>query len=357
MYDIGSNFCLNPPPMQESIFLQCLILEGGDIPQVVPQANRTWVKDGIIIYSGVGNEPFNEEFLMSGNNSVFMVGVINPPPLNIMQLSATGGIVFNTEFFNVSMSAMLPEGVTEANFQEATFQAILGDYTCSVDNVYGGDSAMTTIRVCGRCGGGGVVQEGGGVIQEGGGVVQEGGGWRGCTRGGRVEGLCKRGEGGGVVQEGGGWRGCTGGWRGGVVQEGEGVVQEGEGVVQEGEGVVQEGEGVVQEGEGVVQEGEGVVQEGEGVVQEGEGVVQEGEGVVQEGEGVVQEGEGVVQEGEGVVQEGEGVVQEGEGVEGEGVEFHACIHAHVMPPKPVLETAIVQTRGGRNQLTFGELCH
>ena len=109
------------------------------------------MKDGEVIYSGEGNEPFSDIFLMSGNNSLFIPGLINPPPLDIMLLSATGGIVFNTGFFNVSVSSMLPPGVTEENFREATFQAILGDYICSVNNVYGGDSAMTTIRVCGRC--------------------------------------------------------------------------------------------------------------------------------------------------------------------------------------------------------------
>ena len=148
MYYIGANFCLDPPPKQELIFLQCSILESA---QVVPAATRTWVKDGVVIYSGEGNEPFNDTFLMSGNNSLFIPGIITPPPLNIMLLSATGGIAINTEFFNVSVPSMLPPGVTEENFAEATFQAILGDYMCSVNNVYGGDSAMTTIRVCGRC--------------------------------------------------------------------------------------------------------------------------------------------------------------------------------------------------------------
>ena len=109
------------------------------------------MKDGEVIYSGEGNEPFNGTFLMSGNNLLLTPGLINPPPLDIMLLSATGGIVFDTEFSSVSVPSILPPGVTEDNFGEATFQALLGDYMCSVNNVYGGDSAMTTISNCGRC--------------------------------------------------------------------------------------------------------------------------------------------------------------------------------------------------------------
>ena len=105
----------------------------------------------MVIYSGEGSGPFSNTFLMSGNNSLFMPGLIAPPPLDIRRLSQSGVIIISTEFYNVSLSAMLPPGVTEANFREATFQALLGEYTCSVNNVYGGDSAMTTISNCGRC--------------------------------------------------------------------------------------------------------------------------------------------------------------------------------------------------------------
>ena len=87
---------------------------------------------------------------MSGNNSLFMPGLITPPPLDILILSRTGGIAIDTDFFNVSVPSMLPPGVTEANYEEATFQALLGDYMCSVNNVYGGDSGKTTISNCGR---------------------------------------------------------------------------------------------------------------------------------------------------------------------------------------------------------------
>ena len=103
------------------------------------------------MFSGESSGPFNDAFLMSGNNSLFMPGLITPSPLNIMLLSATGGISINTEFFNISVPSMLPPGVTEVNYEEATFQALLGDYMCSVNNVYGGDSAKTTISNCGRC--------------------------------------------------------------------------------------------------------------------------------------------------------------------------------------------------------------
>ena len=150
-YNIGANFCLDFV-LKQRAFIRCDI-NIFNTATAYPTPRRTWVKDGLVVYSdsGQGTAFFNDTFLLSGDNSLFMPLVIFPPPLNIWSYAATGSIGVDTTAENLTFP-LTPSGVNLGNFRRVTFEALLGNYGCTVDNVFGGDSAISSISECGELG-------------------------------------------------------------------------------------------------------------------------------------------------------------------------------------------------------------
>ena len=117
-------------------------------PVPIPTPIRTWEKDSLILYSVTPE--FNTTFLMTGQNVVFMMGVVNPTVLDISSQSGSGSLVFDPTASNITVP-FLDLGITETTFRQVVFNQILGTYTCSASNVFGTDTATTIIRECGEC--------------------------------------------------------------------------------------------------------------------------------------------------------------------------------------------------------------
>jgi hypothetical protein len=145
VYNIGANLCLEFNVAQRvQVLLRCSPNEFF----VTPHPVRTWVKDGQLIYSRTDSSSaaVNESFYAVRNNSLFLPQVVDPPPFDAV--SFPGGIFLDTEASNLSMPFLAPPGVTTDNVARAVFNSLLGDYMCSQSNVYGTDSARTTISEC-----------------------------------------------------------------------------------------------------------------------------------------------------------------------------------------------------------------
>lgn len=150
VYRIGANFCINANENRNIVLVYEIKIY--NTPSAVPEPIRTWTKDGHTIYSqlaGDRNTPeINKTFLMQGRNVVFMPGLIIPQPLNPTRFGELGIRLSAQGEGNITME-MPHIGLTRETFAGVVFEEILGVYTCSVSNVYGQDTAQTTIRECG----------------------------------------------------------------------------------------------------------------------------------------------------------------------------------------------------------------
>ncbi len=150
-YNIGADFCLERDPTLQ-VLLRCEIMNQA---LVVPTPFRTWVKDRTLLYSLLVNAPtpmLNQSFLEEGVNGVFIPGLVTPQPLDVdTRFVDTGGLLINlVGGSNLTMMGMAPTGVNAGNIMEVVFGALLGDYECTVGNVYGTTTASSTIRECGE---------------------------------------------------------------------------------------------------------------------------------------------------------------------------------------------------------------
>lgn len=153
VYRIGANFCLERDAVDQTVTIRCGILSGDPtegIHTTFPFPNRTWTYNDIrMAFSEFNIAPmFEDEFLMSGNKAVFTPGLIDPTALDIV--FSSGNIVLDTEFFNLSMAVMAPPGIDESNFRDIAFQELLGNYSCTLANPFGTDSATSVVRECGK---------------------------------------------------------------------------------------------------------------------------------------------------------------------------------------------------------------
>ena len=155
-YRIGTNFCLDfeGPRQRTSATLDCQIVQQSiedNIPGAFPTPDRTWDKDGIILYSVVSEEDPNPELEMDFfmENPYLMRGLVEPSgfPLTIL---STGSLRFNHRFTNISSMGVYPADITVRDAQRLAFNNILGTWTCSANNSLGGESCSSTIRECGK---------------------------------------------------------------------------------------------------------------------------------------------------------------------------------------------------------------
>ena len=138
--------------MFQSVTIRCAVLVGDASvgrPTPYPSPRRMWVKDGITMTDQQDFErPAFEDDFLTGDNAIFLPGLINPMAINVFFFS--GNIVLDTTFFNLSNPFLAPPGVSDSNLRDVAFNQILGAYECRVGNVFGYDSAISVVRECGE---------------------------------------------------------------------------------------------------------------------------------------------------------------------------------------------------------------
>lgn len=144
---VGADFCLTADSSSPILELRCdLMLED---TFTVPTPERTWYKDGVLVYRTVdGAVPtISDDFYQTGNNSLLLLGVINPPPLTVL---ADGSLLLDWRAENISFPTALPEGVTADSFRSDVFKTLLGSWMCQLNNSLGGGVAETVLTDCGK---------------------------------------------------------------------------------------------------------------------------------------------------------------------------------------------------------------
>ena len=141
-YRIGSNFCLDFNDLgTRRITLDCPIVEN---PAAFPTPERTWDKNGTVLYSSLqGEDPLsgiNPDFF--NTNPLLTPGVVDMQPLLFV---LNGSLLFDLRTINISMPVLVPPRVS---LTRAVFNAILGNWTCRANNSLGADQASTTISEC-----------------------------------------------------------------------------------------------------------------------------------------------------------------------------------------------------------------
>lgn len=141
-YRIGSNFCLDFNDLgTRRITLDCPIVEN---PAAFPTPERTWDKNGTVLYSSLqGEDPLsgiNLDFF--DTNPLLTPGVVDMQPLLFLP---NGSLLFDLRTINISLPVLVPPRV---NLTRAVFNAILGNWTCRANNSLGADQASTTISEC-----------------------------------------------------------------------------------------------------------------------------------------------------------------------------------------------------------------
>ena len=114
-----------------------------DIPTSVPPEQRSWTKDGMLIYS---EDVSVDVFTMA--NPLFQGGVFDP---DVIVAPDDGSIVYRTQFNNVTAPNVLQmEGVTEDQARDIIFDFALGTWECTLGNILGNTTVTSVIRECGE---------------------------------------------------------------------------------------------------------------------------------------------------------------------------------------------------------------
>ena len=141
VYDIGADFCLQRNT-NTSVALRCNLLQTNH-SSPVPKPIRIWHKDGDLLSNGTNiSQTFFRE------RKLLILGVLTPP--NFILLGSAFSVLFlNTSVDNVTTSDLLEDDVPIEVARDMLFDLLLGEFTCSVQNVYGMDTATTVIQECG----------------------------------------------------------------------------------------------------------------------------------------------------------------------------------------------------------------
>ena len=148
-YDIGTDFCINENDNLR-LTISCAIAQS---PAVEPPASRSFSKNTVEIYSGLASvsPTLNTSFFLPEENQILSPTEIFPIIISVDNSANAGLVVLNTEVANVSTTAMFIDmGLEMDAARRMVINAIIGNYECLADNIYGSDSAVTTIRVCGK---------------------------------------------------------------------------------------------------------------------------------------------------------------------------------------------------------------
>ena len=114
--------------------LKCRTEEGESVSPALPQPTIQW--------NHRENRSFDIDFLITGDNFLFMPGYIYPTVL----LVEPNSLVFNLQALNFTVTS----GISDSNIQDKLFDLLLGEWTCIQSNTYGASIATTVISECGK---------------------------------------------------------------------------------------------------------------------------------------------------------------------------------------------------------------
>ena len=152
-YRVGTNFCLRFNDTDgRRITLDCQIMLrdlSENIPGALPEPDRTWDRNGVILYSVIvgGNPTLTMEFF--DDNPYLMPGIVSPSGLPLTAL-LNGSLALNPYFENITMPGVFPPDSSVGDAQRLAFNNILGTWTCSSSNSLGEETCSSTIRECGK---------------------------------------------------------------------------------------------------------------------------------------------------------------------------------------------------------------
>ena len=152
-YRVGTNFCLRFNDTDgRRIILDCQIIGrnlSANIPGALPEPDRTWDRNGVILYSVMvgGNPTLTMEFF--DDNPYLMPGIVSPSGLPLTAL-LNGSLALNPYFENITMPGVFPPDSSVGDAQRLAFNNILGTWTCSSSNSLGEETCSSTIRECGK---------------------------------------------------------------------------------------------------------------------------------------------------------------------------------------------------------------
>ena len=110
-YRVGTNFCLRFNDTDgRRIILDCQIIGrnlSANIPGALPEPDRTWDRNGVILYSVMvgGNPTLTMEFF--DDNPYLMPGIVSPSGLPLIAL-LNGSLALNPYFENITMPGVFP---------------------------------------------------------------------------------------------------------------------------------------------------------------------------------------------------------------------------------------------------------
>ena len=151
-YQVGTNFCLEFGRIQQTV-LDCQLVQRDfttSTPGAVPEPDRTWDRNGVILYSEIvgGNPNLNSEFF--DENPYLMPGIVIPYGLPLSANNYDGSLRFRPYFTNISVPGIYPADISLRAARRLAFNDILGTWTCSSNNSLGGETCSSTIRECGK---------------------------------------------------------------------------------------------------------------------------------------------------------------------------------------------------------------
>ena len=146
-YNVGTDFCLERLQTESlyNIELKCRTQEGESISPALPQPTIQWKLNDNLVYHRE-NRSFDMDFLLTGDNLLFMPGYIYPTVL----LVEPDSLVFNLQALNFTLVTYSFPDISDSNIQDKLFDLLLGEWTCIQSNTYGASIATTMISECGK---------------------------------------------------------------------------------------------------------------------------------------------------------------------------------------------------------------
>ena len=123
--------------------LECDYVEA---PYPIPIPQRSWYKDGELVYSApVFSVPDASAFFAA--NPLLGLGALSPPPIRTL---SDGSILLSNHVENITSPSLLPPGTTVEQVKEQLRTLLLGNWTCTLNNTLGDASHTHMIRECSK---------------------------------------------------------------------------------------------------------------------------------------------------------------------------------------------------------------
>lgn len=136
----------------EMIELSCDVLGenlANHISIPFPTPSRKWYKDDVLVYSvdkiGQGVYGGTNPNFYDGANAILRYGIVEPYPL---YMSKQGQVVLGFEARDLVYPEFVPEGTTNETIVDDVFNALIGKWSCEVENMLGTQRAETVITEC-----------------------------------------------------------------------------------------------------------------------------------------------------------------------------------------------------------------